>query len=341
MKNRTFWSLLSNFSESLPLSKKLSKGTFLLIFLLGFTKIYAQSFQTADPKLIALFPQQNDFRNTLNLSGIWQFKTDSTDVGEKEAWFNGLKNSRSIAVPGSWNEQYDDIRDYLGTVWYEQNSYIPQSWKGQKIFIRVGSANYATKIWINGVPLGKHDGGHLPFAFDISTQIKWGVSNRITIEIENILKPSRVPTGGGVAGGLFSSYPKANFDFFPFAGLNREVWLYTTPPIAAIKDVVVKTNFTNTTGSIDIKVDQEGKASKGKITISGNGQTYEALLSITTNSTTATISIPNVRLWSPDDPFLYNIDVTIGDGKNTLDHYTLETGVRSISVNDKQLLLNG
>ena len=164
---------------------------------------YAQEFKSADPKDIALYPQQNEFRNTLNLSGLWNFKKDSLNVGEKEQWFKGLKESHSIAVPGSWNEQFEDTRDYLDLAWYEKDTYIPNSWKGQRIFIRVGSANYAAKIWVNGIPLGQHAGGHLPFAFEISSLLKWDSINRISIQIENVLKPSRVPTGGGTAGGFF------------------------------------------------------------------------------------------------------------------------------------------
>jgi beta-glucuronidase len=317
------------------------KYTLSFLLFLGIMPCFAQTFQDADPSKIALFPQQNEFRNTLSLSGMWQFKKDTANVGETENWQNGLKKSQSIAVPGSWNEQFTDNRDYLGLAWYEKETYIPQGWKGQKILIRVGSANYAAKIWLNGVPIGKHEGGHLPFAFDISSQVKWGASNRITISIENVLKPSRVPTGGAVAGGLFSSFPKANFDFFPYAGLNRDVLLYSIPAATSIKDATIKTTFSGTTGSIDVKIEQDGKATKGKIVISGNGKTFEGPLSINGNFGTATVSIPDVRLWSPDDPFLYHVDITIGDGKTTFDHYALETGVRTISANNKQILLNG
>jgi beta-glucuronidase len=117
--------------------------------------------------------------------------------------------------------------------------------------------------------------------------------------------------------------------------------LYSIPAATSIKDATIKTTFTNTTGSIDVKVEQDGKATKGKIVISGNGKTFEAPLSIAGNFGTATVSIPNVRLWSPEDPFLYIVDITISDAKTTLDHYSIETGVRTISANNKQILLNG
>ena len=301
---------------------------------------YAQEFTVADPAMIGLFPQQNEIRNTLNLSGIWKFRKDSLEVGEKENWQGGLVDFRPIAVPGSWNEQFTDSRDYLGLAWYETESYVPAAWRGQRVFLRIGSANYAAKVWVNGQPVGRHEGGHLPFAFEIGSRVQWGAPNRITIQVENKLSPARVPTGN-VTGGFFSSYPKANYDFFPYAGLHRDVWLYSTPAAASIKDITVKTGFNGSTGSVDLNVEGESGAKRGKVVISGNGRRFESPLNFVNNTATATIAIPDVRLWSPDDPFLYQVDVTIGDIKATLDHYRLETGVRTVSVTDKALLLNG
>ncbi|GAB4036303.1 beta-glucuronidase [Spirosoma gilvum] len=317
-----------------------AKYLFTFLFITSLTSCLAQSAAPPDPMRIALFPQQNDVRNTLNLSGMWQFKKDSLGVGEKEGWQNGLNGSRSIAVPGSWNEQFTDSRDYLGLAWYEKQTYVPSTWKGQRIFIRIGSATYAAKLWINGKLVGQHEGGNLPFAFEIGSFITWGASNRISIQVENLLKPSRVPAGN-VTGGPFTNFPKSNYDFFPFAGLHRDVWLYSVPSVASIRDITLKTDFANTTGRVEVKVETEGKAPKGSVIISGNGKRFETPITLTGNTATATISIPDVRLWSPDDPYLYQVEVKLGDAKTTLDRYALETGVRTISTNDKQLLLNG
>lgn len=311
----------------------------LVIFLFLGMFSYGQKFKTSDPKDIALFPQQNDCRNTLNISGIWKFKKDSLHVGEKEQWFNGLKDFRSIAVPGSWNDQFTDSRDYMDMVWYETESYIPSNWKGQSIFLRVGSAVYATKIWINGIPLGQHEGGHLPFAFEINSSIKWNAKNRITIQVENIMKTNRVPTGN-VTQGSFQNFPASNYDFFPYAGLNRPVWLYSVPADASIRDVTVKTNFQGSTGVMNVKVEVKGSVSKGKVIITGTNTVIETSITFKNGVALASIKIPNVRLWSTEDPYLYSVVVTLGDGA-IKDRYALETGVRTIAADDKHILLNG
>lgn len=302
--------------------------------------MYSQEFPEADASLIALYPQQNDLRNTLNLSGIWHWKKDSLAVGEAENWQNGLEDSRPIAVPGSWNEQFVDSRNYLGLAWYETQTYVPAGWQGQRIFLRVGSANYAAKVWVNGQPVGRHEGGHIPFSFEIGSKLQWGKPNRISIQVENLLSPARVPTGN-VPGGVFSSYPRSNYDFFPYAGLQRDVWLYSVPTAASIQDISIKTDFDNSVGKIDVTVQIAGKARQGRVVVSGQGQEFPANLRFSDQTARVTISVPNVRLWSTEDPFLYQLEVSIDDGKNTIDRYTLDSGVRTISTTEKAILLNG
>ena len=84
-----------------------------------------------------LYPIQNDRRNKLDLSGIWDFKTDASEAGERDGWFNGLEGARPIAVPGSWNEQYEDIYNYTDLAWYVRRTFVPTSWRDQQVFIRV------------------------------------------------------------------------------------------------------------------------------------------------------------------------------------------------------------
>ncbi|PHN05665.1 beta-glucuronidase [Flavilitoribacter nigricans] len=299
----------------------------------------AQTFPNAAPADIALFPVQNEQRNRMDLSGIWKFKLDETGVGEQEGWFNGLSDYRSIAVPGSWNDQFNDTHNYLGLAWYETETFVPAAWKEERIFIRVGSANYLAKIWINGTPLGQHEGGHIPFAFDITSLVKWDGQNRISIQIENELKPDRVPTGN-VKGGPFNNFPATSYDFFPFAGLQRAVWLYTTPQTAAIQDITITTDFESTTGKVAVQVEKRGSARKGTVTISGHGVNVEQAITFTGDAATANIEIPNVELWSPENPALYEVSVKIGD-RNTIDSYATQTGVRTIAVTEKAILLNG
>ncbi|HRP32837.1 MAG TPA: glycoside hydrolase family 2 TIM barrel-domain containing protein, partial [Agriterribacter sp.] len=314
-----------------------------LICILCFTaqiQTGAQDFKIPHNKNAALYPQQNQFRNVLDLSGIWRFQKDDDDKGETEQWYTGLKSSEQIAVPGSWNEQIEGIRDYMGIVWYEQNVFVPQGWSGQRVFIRFGSVQYAAKVWVNGIAVGMHEGGSLPFAMEITPMISRNSKNRISVRVENILKPTRIPVGGLPPGGMFSNNPPSSFDFFPYGGIQRPVWLYTIPK-NAIKDITVQTTLNTADGVVTVKVEKEGTAKQAKITLEGNKEKLETKGSFTNNVAMMEIKVPAARLWSPDDPFLYHLTVTLINGKDTQDEYELPIGIRTIAVNENQILLNG
>ena len=301
-----------------------------------------------------LYPQQNDKRNLLDLSGIWNFQIDPDEIGEAEGWFRRLSDSRPMAVPSSWNDLYDDIRDYMGVAWYLTESYVPASWQGEAIKIRIGSANYAAKVWINGIFVGQHEGGHLPFEFDISEQISWGASNTIAIQVENHLTATRVPAGNvqSALSGFMRNYPATTFDFFPYCGLHRAVQLYSVPQ-KSIADVTVTTYINGSdgtgvtgagvTGTVTVDVASD-RAASGAILLTGEGLRATAELTFIDGKAQAEVAVPNARLWSPDDPYLYELSVTIGDQSSDSgisDRYTLNVGIRTIAVEGGTILLNG
>lgn len=284
-----------------------------------------------------LYPIQNDVRNKLDLSGIWDFRTDAEEVGEREGWYNGLANAIPMAVPGSWNEQYADLLNYLGLGWYARRTYVPQSWQGQRIFLRVGSANYAAAVYVNGVKVGTHEGGHLPFAFEITDHVQWGLENTVAISVENHLTGTRMPSGNiPSAIGAFGGYPSATFDFFPFAGLHRPVVLYSVPQ-TCIEDVTVVTGIDGAAGTVQVavKLNQAGPA-RGSLELRGGGEVYTAELVFDGSAAQATITVPSARLWSDLDPYLYSLTVRAGE-----DAYSLQVGIRTIEVRGTQVLLNG
>lgn len=291
----------------------------------------------ADVRNIALQPQQNEYRNVLNISGVWNFLADQQTVGISEKWYEQLPDGSPIAVPGSWNDQKEGLHHYLGHVWYERDTFIPATWKSERVFLRVGSANYLAKVWVNGQEVGVHEGGHLPFAFDISSYVRFGQQNRITIEVENELRADRVPLGNVRAS--MRNYPATNYDFFPFGGLHRDVILYTVPRKSSLLDVTITTQLD---GTITLKVEKTGTAKGGCVSLIGHdGKTASRSFSFSGNTATVKVQIPDVQLWSPEHPYLYETTVELKDGGKTVDAYRCQTGVRTIAVEGSQLLLNG
>jgi beta-glucuronidase len=286
-----------------------------------------------------LYPVQNVVRNRLDLSGLWDFQPDPDEGGEKNAWFNALPKPRPLAVPGSWNEQYEDLFSYFGLAWYLKRIFVPRGWKGQRVFLRVGSANYHGTVYVNGEKIGSHEGGHLPFAFEVTDRLKWDLENIVAISVENHLRPTRVPGGntdsGSEADFSTNGYPSTNFDFFPFAGLHRPVVLYSVPQ-TFIEDITVVTGLNGSDGSVQVTVRVNGKVSGGRAVLSGGSKPVEATLQFKDGVAHATLPVPSAHPWSPTDPFLYDLTLTAGE-----DHYALKVGIRTVAVLGGQILLNG
>lgn len=288
-----------------------------------------------------LQPRQNAHRNTFDLSGLWDFQLDPKDEGEGARWFERLPAPRAIAVPCSWNELFDDARDYVGLAWYRTQVFVPSSWRGERVFLRVGSANYACKIWVNGELVAEHLGGHLPFAAEITERISWTQPATIAISVENKPLPERVPAGSSPAGGLFTGivggYPATTYDFFPYAGLHRSVVMFSVPR-THIEDVTVRTTLEGSDGRVDVSVlATDGHSGAGRVRFGS----IEAALRFRDGVAEVSLRVPDVRPWSPRDPHLQPLVITLEDGQRETDAYTLDVGIRTVEVRGDRLLLNG
>lgn len=288
-----------------------------------------------------LRPQQNAHRNVSDLCGFWDFQLDPEDAGEKGGWFHALPSPRSIAVPCSWNELFDDAQDSMGPAWYMREAWVPSSWRGQRILLYFASVNYSARVWLNGEPLGGHEGGHLPFAFDMSEKVEWDRPNLIAVRVENIQAPTRVPPGGGAAMGLFTGYPATHYDFFPYAGIHRQVEIISLPKVA-LEDVTAVTKIDGSNGIVELKATASGGWNgTGKARLGTGSSQVEADLQFHDGQATATLSVPGAKFWSPDLPYLYPLHLALVDGAQTTDSYTLNIGIRTIEVRGDKLLLNG
>ena len=203
------------------------------------------------------------------------------------------------------------------------------------MFIRVGSANYFGTVYVNGVKVGSHEGGHLPFAFEITEHVTWDDENVVAITVENELKPTRVPSGNMPSAiGGFASFPRTTFDFFPFAGIHRPVVLYTAPQ-THIDDVTVVTDIDGATGRVTITARlNEAVDAQGTVTLKGGADPVMADLAFKVGVANAEVSVSNARFWSDKDPYLYDLTIT-----TDTDRYALQIGIRAIAVQGGQILL--
>jgi beta-glucuronidase len=338
-----------------------------------------------------LYPHESETRSTRDLSGVWKFRPDPGNEGESKGWQKGLEHARLIPVPCSWNEIFDDVRNYTGAVWYQTEFRVDRAWGGQRIHLRFSAVQYRAKVWLNGALLGEQEGGHLPFVFDVTQHLTPGAEHTLVVFVENELRLDRVPAVPDTS--RFSlhtqHYPQTTYDFFPYSGIHRPVWLFTTPDVH-VHDVTVQTRIEGGTGKVSVAVVASGgwsgrvrvaltsagsrdavRASKDGMPVAvavmragndgaGGGWTNNGAVANSAGPSgraavatqaegqlkdgrgTVTLDVPNARLWSPADPHLYRLTITLDDGSDgARDVYSLKIGIREVKVAPDQLLLNG
>lgn len=284
-----------------------------------------------------LFPQRNTFRQVIDLSGFWDFRF-GTDA---DRWPEGFDGGRPIAVPGSWNEMLASDRDNLGPAWYQVRFDRPWGWDNERVFLRFGSVNYHAEVWLNGVRLGAHEGGHLPFVFDVTNPVR-PEDNLLMVRVDGRLDRNHVPPG---VEGLDwedhfgnDQFPPTSFDFFPFTGIHRPVLLFTTPQ-SALEDITVITEIDGTAGIVRVQAAVRGDADRLHVTLRGHGVTLVGEAPAVDGE--VVLEVPDAALWNVGAPHLYDVTVTLAQGSHVQDSYTLPVGIRTVAVEGDHLLLNG
>lgn len=286
-----------------------------------------------------LFPIENEVRQVKILNGIWRFKKeDRFNQGEEEKWFAApLTDCIEMPVPASYNDITTDraLRDHVGWVWYERDFAIPLDWMAKRLVLRFGSVTHHAVVYINGKKITSHKGGFLPFEAELNEYINPG-QNRVTVAVSNMLDHTCLPFGF-IKDADTAYYPAGEkeqeyqFDFFNYSGIHRPVRIYTTPK-DYVKDITVVTDLDGKDGIIHYHVLMEGKSKDIELVLLDE----EGQCVAKSNDLEGKIVVKNAHLWGVRAPYLYQLDIRAGE-----DHYTLPIGIRTVKVNEKQILLNG
>ena len=133
--------------------------------------------QTADlPR--AEYPRpQFERADWLNLNGEWEFEWDDADAGLREGWYRGERRlAKRIVVPFAFQSKLSGIgeTDFHDVMWYRRSFRVPSGWRGKRVLLHFGAVDYRAQVWVNGEKAGDHEGGHVPFRFEITHLLKGG-----------------------------------------------------------------------------------------------------------------------------------------------------------------------
>lgn len=277
---------------------------------------------------------ENQIREKKSLDGIWHFKLDPKALGTKEKWYaKDLEDYVEMAVPASFNDQLasEEIRDFVGDVWYQTYFQVPKGFKDERIVLRFGSVTHQAQVYVDDTLVASHEGGYTPFEADLTSLVKSGEKHRLSVKVNNELSWESIPPGNVIQGRAGHKKQYYFHDFFNYAGIHRSVYLYSTPKVY-VEDITTYTTLEgpNVTLHYEVKcacqvevslVDKEGHEVAHAIGNQGE------------------LKVENAKLWQPGEGYLYTLKV-VTQHQNP-DLYELKVGLRVIEVLGTQFLING
>lgn len=281
----------------------------------------------------------------VDLNPDWRFHLDPDKSGEAEGWLQQVPaDAELVSLPHTWSA--GKYSNYQGTAWYFKTFPRSAGWKGQHVEIHFGATFYKSHIWLNGALIGEHEGGYSEYSFDLSRHLQ--DTNLLAVEINNEPKVDTIPGAD-----LKAAPDGAIYDWWPYGGIIRDVWLTVTEgvvvrwqhidakPRATSADVVEHIRIENATGRSQlVKLHVQILSSDHAVPITSSDK--EVNLGPDSTVVDCSLTVPEVRRWNLDDPFLYRSEVTLlaSDG-HVLDTLTDSFGVRTIEIRDRHLYLNG
>jgi beta-glucuronidase len=266
-------------------------------------------------------------RTRISLAGDWHFTRDLFDEGLRQKLFADSPSSPSawtkprdfdewaaeeIRVPGCWNLARSEWLMFEGAGWYARTFDWQQD--SPRLVLRVGAANYAARIFLNGRFLALHLGGSTPFFVELTAQARQG-ENHLLIQVENRRRSDRVPMH--------------HFDWFNYGGLYREVDLLPLPSVF-LRDVAIAWRD----GAIAVEITASDPVDAMARVVIPDLDIAQDIPLADGRGRAMIEAVP--ELWSPEHPRLYDVTVECD-----ADRITERVGFREIAVQGEQILLNG
>ncbi len=186
-------------------------------------------------------------------------------------------------------------------IWYRRQFTIPADWSGQQVLLHFGAVDYEAHVLVNGGVVGSHRGGSDTFSFDITDYLKPG-DNELVVQVTD-------PTSDGAQPRGKQQLDPKSIWYTPVSGIWQTVWLEPVPKLH-IEDVNMTPDID--AGMLDVNVALNRSASDAdavRIT-ARDGKRVVATRVVRANRRTR-LAIPEAKLWSPDRPFLYDLDVEL------------------------------
>ncbi|WP_436417347.1 beta-galactosidase [Petrimonas sulfuriphila] len=309
------------------------KSKLVVFILLTATLSLSAQWKPAGDRLKTRWASQIDVNNVLpeyprpimersqwqNLNGLWNYAI--LPVGKQ----NPTSFDGKILVPFAIESSLSGVQKRLGSeneLWYQREFTVPSNWKNNRVLLHFGAVDWKADVWVNDIKVGQHTGGYAPFSFDVTPALKSG-TNKLVVKVWDGTDQGYQPRGKQV------NNPHGIW-YTPVSGIWQTVWLEPVPE-KYIENVKITPDIDKNTIGVEAFINQATASDRIEVKVMEGSHVVATGQSI--NNQPVEVSMPaNPRLWSPNDPFLYDLEVTVFNGSKQLDKVKSYTAMRKYST---------
>ncbi|MEX2172487.1 MAG: sugar-binding domain-containing protein [Pirellulales bacterium] len=259
-----------------------------------------------------------------NLNGLWQYAIAPRDADTPTQW------DGEILVPFAVESALSGVQKPVSPdqrLWYRRTFAKPMLPKGQRLLLHFGAVDWEATVWVNGKQVGEHRGGYDPFSFDITDALNDEEQQEVTVAVWDPTDSSYQPRGKQVL-------KPHGIWYTAVTGIWQTVWLEPVPAtrieslkiVPDVKNSVVRvtTNAVGDTKNCQVIIHVTGKPGRQPVRLATTGDPGVELA----------VAIPDARLWSPSDPYLYDMEIELRNlpqNNKLVDKVTSYCGLREIT----------
>ena len=253
---------------------------------------------------------------TIPFNNDWLFTSD---------YDAGFDNAETVRIPHTVCEipyNYIDCQDYQMLCGYKKSFFVPEDWQGKRMLLRFDGAAHDATVYCNSKLAAHHACGYTAFTADLTEFLKFGQENTVTVRLDT-REDLNIPPFGFV------------IDYLCYGGLYRDVELEVRNS-TYIKNVLIENTGLR---DISVSIDTSGKPKANKLVtevIDADGKVAASAMGAKFK-----LTVPDGKLWSPDNPYLYTLKAKIVDGDTVLDEKSYRFGLRTAKFENDGFYLNG
>ncbi len=266
--------------------------------------------------VLSEYPRPQMVRSSwINLNGDWDYAIRDTSGGIPQTF------DSQILVPFAVESQLSGVARSVSPdqrLWYRRTFELPDSLPGTRWLLHFGAVDWHATVFVNGEQVGEHRGGFDHFSFDITDRLRQASQQELVVGVWDPTDQGDQPRGKQVLDphGIW---------YTAVTGIWQTVWLEPVPT-AHIASLRMTTDLD--TGTLTLEVEASGQADDERVTARAFADGAGVAAGTSRVGAPLTLNIPNARHWSPDEPFLYELTVTLHSGDSVRSYF----GMRKITV---------